>query len=139
MADRQEFSKAQKNAAKDRNAEDVAQRWPEEFKGKEKHYMCEECGFVGTNREEFHADHVVACASGGSNDRHSEEIVERMSGSNPDPAFIFQTGVNIRVLCEGCNLARWKHTFVPSGRGFAYSRPGDDLNPDHLYAGVPRR
>jgi hypothetical protein len=138
MAQRDEFAERQIAAALAENAQSVADRWRDEFRGGPPHYICEECSFVSPNRQDFHLDHVIACATGGTNDRHSAEIVERLMGSNPDPAYIYQIGLNIRVLCAGCNLTRGKKTFVPTGRGYAYTRHGEDLNPDHIYSGVPR-
>jgi len=47
-------------------------------------------------------------------------------------------GQNGQVLCVGCNQAKKANTFVPDGKGFAYSRIDDDLNPDNRYQGPPK-
>jgi hypothetical protein len=47
-------------------------------------------------------------------------------------------GQNAQVLCGGCNQAKKDKTFVPDGRGFAYTKIDTDLNPDNRYQGPPK-
>jgi hypothetical protein len=56
----------------------------------------------------------------------------------PDLDVVALHGQNAQVLCEGCNLAKSSKYFVPDGKGYAYSRSDQDLNPDNRYSGPPK-
>lgn len=134
-APRDEFTARQKRTALEANASEVLSRWRSEFLHKPAHYMCEECRFVSTDRSQFEVDHVLPCASGGTRDRPDPS-----PGGMSDEkqlAALYRAGVNRRVLCRGCNQGKKAQQFIPPGAGYAYRRPEDDLNPDHLFHGRP--
>jgi hypothetical protein len=123
---------------------EIQRRWPNDFnKQMPPHYMCEFCGFISSNRDDFEIDHVLPKAQGGTrNPYQHSKTTERSWGKEPqnyfDPAAIIAAGQNAQVLCVGCNQAKKANTFVPDGKGFAYSRIDEDLNPDNRYQGPPK-
>jgi HNH endonuclease len=122
----------------------IRRRWPDQFKkGMPPHYICEVCGFISSNRDDFEIDHVVPKAKGGTrnpyqNARTTEKSWGREPQVYPDPAVITAEGQNGEVLCAGCNQAKKAKYFVPDGKGFAYTRIDEDLNPDNNYQGPPK-
>lgn len=137
MGTRDEFTDAQIRWALETNAADVASRWPDDFRNQPPHYICEECGFVSPHRRDFEIDHVLPCAQGGTRDRHPLEIRQRLYEG--DTALLYETGMNIRVLCRGCNQGKKAEAFVPGRCGYAFTRHSEDCNPDHKYSGIPGR
>jgi hypothetical protein len=123
---------------------DIQRRWPNDFKkGMPPHYMCEYCGFISFNRDDFEIDHVLPKKQGGTRNPYQHaRTTERSWGKEPlvyiDPAAIIVAGQNGQVLCAGCNQAKKANTFVPDGKGFAYTRIDEDLNPDNRYQGPPK-
>jgi hypothetical protein len=51
---------------------------------------------------------------------------------------IMVEGQNAEVLCRGCNQGKKDKAFIPDGKGFAYTRIDEDLNPDNRYHGPPK-
>ena len=123
---------------------EIQRRWRDDFKkGMPPHYMCECCGFISSDRQDFEIDHIKAKAKGGTrnpyqNNRTTERSWGREPQVYPDPAAIMARGQNAQVLCVGCNQAKKDKTFVPDGRGFAYTKSDTDLNPDNRYQGPPK-
>jgi hypothetical protein len=134
-AKRDEFTEAQKNWALSSNYQWLKRRWPGKFDGCGPFYICDECQYVSNNRLDFALDHVLPCAQRGTRDRHPIEVRKRLYEG--DTELLYQTGMNIQVLCAGCNGAKLGGAFVPPRSGYAYTRHAQDRNPDHMYSGIP--
>lgn len=135
MADRAEFSSSQKDQAYVSSAMWVRRKWPE--LGNVDHYFCTSCGFVHWDRSNFQVDHEYAAALGGHNDRHSADVAAALSGPQPDVALAYRVGVNADLLCKQCNASKQDRSAPRDGMGYAFTRPEEDLNPDHRYHGRP--
>jgi 5-methylcytosine-specific restriction endonuclease McrA len=122
----------------------ILRRWRDHFnKGMRPHYLCENCGFISSSRQDFEVDHVLPKAQGGTRNRYqnartTEKTWDREPQIYPDPALIVVEGQNAEVLCRGCNQGKKDKYFVPDGKGFAYTRIDEDLNPDNRYHGPPK-
>jgi len=137
MADRDNFTRAQREQLLQLNADAVRRRWPTELTSGGPYYMCENCAYVDNVVSIFEIDHVVPCARGGqATTRLPEDHVRDILAG--DVARLYEIGVNSMVLCRGCNRAKLAGQFVPSGSGYAYTRHHDDKNPDHRYSGPPQ-
>jgi len=122
----------------------VQSRWPDHFgKDMTPHYLCEFCGFISSNRSYFEVDHVVPKSQGGTRNKYQNA---RTTGKTwgkepqvyPDLAAIMLEGQNAEILCVGCNQGKKDKYFIPDGKGYAYSRIDEDLNPDNRYYGPPK-
>ncbi len=135
MADRLEFTTQQKNKSFETSADWVRRKWPE--LGNVPHYFCTSCGFVHWDRSKFQVDHEYAAALGGHNDHHTPAVVAGLSGPHPEVGLAYRVGVNAELLCRQCNASKQDRSAPRESMGYAFTRPDEDLNPDHRYHGKP--
>lgn len=137
MAKRDNFTTSERKAWLALSAAAVCRRWPEEFRGKPDHYICENCHWVHDNSTLFEIDHIQPCAGGGTAGRWTESEAHRILDGDFEQ--LWRSGFNARVLCRGCNRAKWANPFVPEGSGYARKSPYREMdrNPDHIYHGGP--
>jgi 5-methylcytosine-specific restriction endonuclease McrA len=132
------FTKKDKEFFLADNWKEVQRRWRSDFnENMQPHYICECCGFISANRDDFDVDHVIPIARGGTRNRYqnartTEWPGEETSKDYPDHATILKEGQNAQILCKGCNLGKLSKYFVPDGKGYAYTEHDRDLNPDNL-------
>ena len=128
MANRQNFSPAQRQSAFEANAHWLRDHRVDgvelalNFDPLRKQglvYYCENCLFCHTDRAFFDVDHLVS-------DRNFRIWWKHIEARDP---------INMVILCKsrergdlGCNQSKGAKMFVPAERGLAYSRRDLDMN-----------
>ncbi len=137
MSERDNFSDTQRKHLLGLNSEAVSRRWPSEFKGKNDHFMCENCKWVNDNSTLFEIDHILPCVEGGTANRYAQDDYSRILAGDLEQ--LHKSGINSMVLCRGCNRGKGKKQFIPGGSGYAHKSPYKQMDryPDHIYYGGP--
>jgi hypothetical protein len=133
---RDNFSTSQKIDEYALSAISVQHKWPTDSQlHSAPHFICVGCNFVSDDKNLFNIDHVYPCALGGSNNKFSKKVWNKLLRG--DLNLFHQVGWNAQVLCKGCNGSKGRKEFIPSGVGYAYTKHDKDKNPDHCYHGKP--
>jgi hypothetical protein len=148
MANRDNFTRWQRDVTLAVSAREVLVRWPDDFRNVPgTYYMCAHCRFVSNNATYFEVDHMVSCEHGGNANRETLVRIANLQAQvnlpldQQDIQVLMSANLNDQLLCHGCNQGKKSRGMrpddIPAGCGFAYRRHDDDMNPDHIYNGPP--